>query len=67
MVGPVRGVPERVPVCEQQVEARITRRIGIETAQELAVALPAMAQGIYLMPPFGNHAIAEAVIDALPK
>jgi homocysteine S-methyltransferase len=42
-------------------------KVGIETAQELAVSLPAMSQGIYLMPPFGNHTIAESVIEALPK
>jgi homocysteine S-methyltransferase len=40
--------------------------VGISTAQEFAVALPSMAQGIYLMPPFGNHKIAERVIEALP-
>jgi homocysteine S-methyltransferase len=40
--------------------------VGISTAQEFAVALPSMAQGIYLMPPFGNHKIAESVIEALP-
>lgn len=40
--------------------------VGIATAQEFAVALPSMAQGIYLMPPFGNHKIAESVIEALP-
>jgi homocysteine S-methyltransferase len=40
--------------------------VGIATAQEFAVALPSMAQGIYLMPPFGNHRIAESVIEALP-
>jgi homocysteine S-methyltransferase len=40
--------------------------VGIATAQDFAVALPSMAQGIYLMPPFGNHKIAESVIEALP-
>jgi len=44
-----------------------TLNVGIETAQELAMTLPAMAQGIYLMPPFGNHSIAERVIEALPQ
>lgn len=40
-------------------------QVGISTAQELAVILPSIAQGIYLMPPFGNHKIAESVIEAL--
>ncbi|MGI8924280.1 MAG: bifunctional homocysteine S-methyltransferase/methylenetetrahydrofolate reductase [Fimbriimonadales bacterium] len=38
---------------------------GISVAQELGKNLPTMAQGIYLMPPFGNHQVAERVIEAL--
>ena len=40
--------------------------VGIEVAQEFACDLPHLAQGIYLMPPFGNHQIAERVMEALP-
>lgn len=39
--------------------------IGIEEAQRLATRLRGVAQGLYLMPPFGNHTIAERVMDAV--
>jgi len=39
--------------------------IGIEEAQALARTIRASAQGIYLMPPFGNHSIAERVMSVL--
>ncbi len=39
--------------------------IGIEEAQRLASSLRGFAQGIYLMPPFGNPSIAQRVMDAL--
>lgn len=39
--------------------------IGIEEAQRLAHSLRHSAQGLYLMPPFGNHAIAERVMEAV--
>lgn len=39
--------------------------IGIEEAQRLAHGLKSDAQGLYLMPPFGNHQIAERVIEAV--
>jgi homocysteine S-methyltransferase len=40
-------------------------KIGIATAQEFSAELPIIAQGVYLMPPFGNHKIAESVIEVL--
>lgn len=39
--------------------------IGIEVAQKFASKLPSMAQGLYLMPPFGNWKVAERVMDAV--
>jgi len=39
--------------------------IGIEEAQRLAGHIKTVAQGLYLMPPFGNHAIAERVMSAV--
>jgi len=39
--------------------------IGIADAQRLASTLKGMAQGMYLMPPFGNAGIARQVIEAL--
>lgn len=60
-------VPDWLRKRMAEADEADTLRIGIETAQEMAVSLPLMAQGIYLMPPFGNHKIAESVIEALPK
>ena len=39
--------------------------IGVSEAQRLCVDVKAKAQGVYLMPPFGNHMIAEQVISAI--
>lgn len=39
--------------------------IGVSEAQTLCVDVKAKAQGVYLMPPFGNHRIAEQVISAI--
>jgi len=39
--------------------------IGIEEAQRLSARLRGTAQGLYLMPPFGNHQIAERVMEAV--
>ena len=42
------------------------REIGIAEAQRLSATLkPKGAQGLYLMPPFGNPAIAERVMEAV--
>ncbi|MBS1706809.1 MAG: bifunctional homocysteine S-methyltransferase/methylenetetrahydrofolate reductase [Armatimonadetes bacterium] len=40
-------------------------RAGIEQAQKLSEKVKTMAQGLYLMPPFGNHRIAEEVMQAV--
>lgn len=39
--------------------------IGIDEAQKLSARLRGSAQGLYLMPPFGNHQIAERVMEAV--
>lgn len=39
--------------------------IGVEESQALAVLAKQRAAGIYLMPPFGNHAIAQRVMEAV--
>ncbi|MGV3615360.1 MAG: bifunctional homocysteine S-methyltransferase/methylenetetrahydrofolate reductase [Fimbriimonas sp.] len=39
--------------------------IGIEEAQRLTAHIRTIAEGVYLMPPFGSHAIAERVMQAL--
>lgn len=40
-------------------------QIGIEEAQKLARLAKVCGQGLYLMPPAGNHEAAEAVISAV--
>jgi homocysteine S-methyltransferase len=39
--------------------------VGIEEAQTLASEIRRVAQGLYLMPPFGSHTIAERVMEAV--
>jgi methionine synthase / methylenetetrahydrofolate reductase(NADPH) len=39
--------------------------IGIEEAQRLTAHIRTIAEGVYLMPPFGSHVIAERVMQAL--
>lgn len=38
---------------------------GIELAQNFAKKLPRIAQGVYLMPPFGNYQAAIRVLEAI--
>jgi 5,10-methylenetetrahydrofolate reductase len=40
-------------------------QIGIEQAKKLSAETKSIAQGIYLMPPFGNAAIAASVMEAV--
>lgn len=39
--------------------------VGIAESQRLAAHIRTIAQGLYLMPPFGSHTIAERVMQAL--
>jgi methionine synthase / methylenetetrahydrofolate reductase(NADPH) len=39
--------------------------VGIEEAQSLAARIKTVADGLYLMPPFGSHHIAERVMEAV--
>lgn len=40
-------------------------QVGVEEARKLAQTIRQAAQGIYLMPPFGNHEVAIKVLEAL--
>jgi 5,10-methylenetetrahydrofolate reductase len=40
-------------------------QVGIEEARNLAKVVKECAQGLYLMPPAGGHAIAQCVIEAV--
>lgn len=39
--------------------------VGVEEAQRLTKMIKSCAQGVYLMPPFGSHAIARRVMEAV--
>ncbi len=41
------------------------QEVGIGVAQEFAAKLREVAQGLYLMPPFGNHRVAIRVMEAV--
>ncbi|HRF60316.1 MAG TPA: bifunctional homocysteine S-methyltransferase/methylenetetrahydrofolate reductase [Fimbriimonadaceae bacterium] len=49
----------------EATDDEIALSIGIDEAQKLSSKLRACAQGLYLMPPFGNHQIAERVMEAV--
>ncbi|HRJ34053.1 MAG TPA: bifunctional homocysteine S-methyltransferase/methylenetetrahydrofolate reductase [Fimbriimonadaceae bacterium] len=49
----------------QAADDDVSLHIGIEEAQKLSANLKTQVQGLYLMPPFGNHQIAERVMDAV--
>jgi len=58
-------VPDWLRKRFAEAEESDALEIGIEVAQEFAAKLPTMAQGLYLMPPFGNWKVAERVMDAI--
>lgn len=41
------------------------QQVGLAEAQKLARKIRATAQGLYLMPPAGNHTVAEKIIEDL--
>lgn len=41
------------------------RKYGIDVARDFARYARDITQGIYLMPPFGNHKVAEAVVEVV--
>lgn len=47
-----------------EVEDAPAAEMGIEIACEFATKLPLIANGAYIMPPFGNHQVAMRVIEA---
>jgi homocysteine S-methyltransferase len=59
------SIPEEIRRAIAQLPDEDARRFGIETAQEFLARARSVTQGVYLMPPFGNHATAEAVMQAL--
>jgi homocysteine S-methyltransferase len=52
----------RIAAAEDDASAL---EVGIEEAQRLSAFVRNVAQGLYLMPPFGSHTVAERVIEAV--
>jgi homocysteine S-methyltransferase len=50
---------------QEAADDQAALEVGVAAAQELAGTIRGCAQGIYLMPPFGNHVIALRVMEAL--
>lgn len=60
-------IPDDIRKRLAELDDASARKYGIEVAQEFARYAQKITQGIYLMPPFGNHKVAEAVIQALSR
>lgn len=58
-------IPDPVRKRLAELDDSDARKYGLDVAREFALQARQMTQGIYLMPPFGNHRVAEAVIDIL--
>jgi homocysteine S-methyltransferase len=58
-------IPEWVRRRMREVGDEEGPEVGIEIAQEFCRKLPGVADGVYLMPPFGRHEIAERVMEAV--
>jgi len=58
-------IPDAIRKRLAELDDADARKYGLDVAREFALRAQKMTQGIYLMPPFGNHKVAEAVIDVL--
>lgn len=58
-------IPEWLRKRMAEVDEDAALDVGIEVAQEFCARLPGLADGLYLMPPFGKHQIAERVMEAV--
>ncbi|MER3413518.1 MAG: bifunctional homocysteine S-methyltransferase/methylenetetrahydrofolate reductase, partial [Armatimonadota bacterium] len=48
-----------------EVDEEAALEVGIEVAQDFCARLPGIADGLYLMPPFGRHETAARVMEAV--
>jgi homocysteine S-methyltransferase len=64
----VPGIHIPAPIRKQMETASDSESadLGIRLARDLVLQVRPQVQGLYLMPPFGNHKVAEAIIEALP-
>ncbi len=59
------SIPAEIRSRLAEISDEEGRRYGIEVAQQFLAAAKAITDGVYLMPPFGNYRVAEAVLEAL--
>jgi homocysteine S-methyltransferase len=60
-------IPDPIRKRLAELDDADARQYGLDVAKEFASQAQKMSQGVYLMPPFGNHKVAEAVIDILTE
>ena len=48
-----------------ELDDKDARRYGMEVAQAFLLQARDRTQGVYVMPPFGNHKTAETVLKVL--
>ncbi|HSV73421.1 MAG TPA: bifunctional homocysteine S-methyltransferase/methylenetetrahydrofolate reductase [Chthonomonadales bacterium] len=58
-------IPERIRQRIAELSEEGARRYGIDEARELLAVARDSTAGVYLMPPFGNHRVAEAVLRGI--
>jgi methionine synthase / methylenetetrahydrofolate reductase(NADPH) len=58
-------IPEDIRHAMASTSDQEARAIGMEIARKLMLEAKPMTAGVYLMPPFGNHKIAEELMAAL--
>lgn len=59
------SIPEDMRAAIGAMPDEDARKYGIEQAQDFLRRARAVTQGVYLMPPFGNHKTAAHVMEAL--
>ncbi|KAA0228029.1 bifunctional homocysteine S-methyltransferase/methylenetetrahydrofolate reductase [Fimbriimonadia bacterium ATM] len=60
-------IPDWVRARMGEVSEEAAPEVGIEIAQEFAQCLPGRANGMYVMPPFGNPTVAIRVMEAIGR
>jgi homocysteine S-methyltransferase len=58
-------VPDDIRARISDIDDAAARRYGLDVARGFLTHARHQTQGVYLMPPFGNHKTAEAVLKAL--
>jgi methionine synthase I (cobalamin-dependent)/5,10-methylenetetrahydrofolate reductase len=58
-------IPDDIRRRMAELSEEDARRYGIDIARQFLADACAVTQGVYMMPPFANHRVAEAVLKAL--